>query len=76
MLCSDVIKEHILANQLKAEDYVFPINPPATNQYLKRLAKRVLGDELIPAGQKYCELTMYDFRHILCCYWLPRYKSE
>ncbi len=19
---------------------------------------------------------MYDFRHISCCYWLPRYKSE
>ena len=21
-------------------------------------------------------LTMYDFRHCSCCYWLPRYKSE
>ena len=28
------------------------------------------------AGQKYSQLTMYDFRHISCCYWLPRYKSE
>ena len=46
------------------------------NRYLKRLAKRVLGDAESPARQKYCELTMYDFRHCSSCYWLPRYKSE
>ena len=43
---------------------------------LKRLAKRVFGEGLSPAGEKYSNLTMYDFRHISCCYWLPRYKSE
>mgnify|MGYP001583631373 FL=1 len=43
---------------------------------MKRLAERVLGDKSSPAGQKYSDLTMYDFRHISCCYWLPRYKSE
>ena len=29
-----------------------------------------------PAGENYSNLTMYDFRHVSCCYWLPRYKSE
>jgi len=46
------------------------------NQYLKRLSKKILGDGVSPAGQKYSQLTLYDFRHCSCCYWLPRYKSE
>lgn len=40
------------------------------------LAKRLFGDKQSPAGSKYSDLTMYDFRHISCCYWMPRYKSE
>jgi hypothetical protein len=76
MLCSDIIKEYIKTKGLKAEDYLFKISPPVTNRYLKRLAKRVLGDAESPARQKYSELTMYDFRHCSSCYWLPRYKSE
>jgi hypothetical protein len=36
----------------------------------------VLRDEISLAGQRYSQLTMYDFRHCACCYWLPRYKSE
>ncbi len=43
---------------------------------LDRLAKKVLGEGVSEAGQKYSELTMYDFRHNSCCYWLPRHKSE
>ena len=43
---------------------------------MKRLAKSVLGEGKSLAGQKYSDLTMYDFRHCSCCYWLPRYKSE
>ena len=43
---------------------------------MKRLASRVLGNKNSPAGQRYSDLTMYDFRHCSCCYWLPRYKSE
>jgi len=26
--------------------------------------------------EKYSDVTMYDFRHNSCCYWLLRYKSE
>jgi integrase len=76
MLCSEIIKDYVKSKGLNPEDYLFKITPSMTNQYLKRLAQRVLGDEKSPAGQRYSELTMYDFRHISCCYWLPRYKSE
>jgi integrase len=76
MLCSDIIKDHIKKNNLSPDDYLFDITPKLVNRYLKGLAKRVLGDEKSLAGQKYSQLSMYDFRHCSCCYWLPRYKSE
>jgi len=76
MICSDLIRDYVKTLGLDKEDYLFTISPAATNKYLKRLAKRVLGDEKSPAGSNYNNLTMYDFRHCSCCYWLPRYKSE
>jgi hypothetical protein len=76
MICSDLIREYVKTQNLGKEDYLFTISPAATNKYLKRLGKRVLGEEKSPAGTEYSNLTMYDFRHVSCCYWLPRYKSE
>lgn len=76
MLCSDLVKQYIVNSGLQPEDQLFGICPPVANRYLKRLAKRILGDGVSPAGEKYSNLTMYDFRHCSCCYWLPRYKSE
>jgi len=76
MLCSDLIKDYVESKKLNTEDYLFDLTPSLVNKYLKRLAKRVLGEKESPAGQKYSDLTMYDFRHVSCCYWLPRYKSE
>lgn len=76
MICSKMLKEYVQHHRLAPEDYIFGVDPTATNRYLKRLAKRVLGDKVSPAGQRYCDLSMYDFRHNSCCYWLPRYKSE
>jgi integrase len=76
MLCSKILKEYIEVNDLKQEDYLFPIKPNTINEYLKKHGKKLFGDVKSPAGQKYSELTMYDFRHCSCCYWLPRYKSE
>ncbi len=76
MLSSDLVKEYINTKDLENEDYLFDIKPDSVNKYLQRLAKRVLGDKMSPAGKKYSELTMYHFRHCSCCYWLPRYKSE
>ncbi len=76
MLSSNLIKIYVKQMNLQAEDYIFPINYDSVNKTLKRLAKKLFGDKISPAGQRYSELTMYDFRHNSCCYWLPRYKSE
>jgi len=76
MICSELLKEYVQHKKLKMDDYLFPISPPSLNKYLKRLAMKLFGDEQSPAGSKCSELTMYDFRHCSCCYWLPRYKSE
>ncbi len=76
MLSSKLLKEFIRNNGLKSEDYIFDIDPASTNKYLKRLGQRIFGEELSPAGEKYSNLTMYDFRHCSCYYWLPRYKNE
>ncbi|MDP1696085.1 MAG: hypothetical protein Q8L29_04180 [archaeon] len=76
MLCSGLIKDYIREKGLQAQDYLFKICPPVTNRYLKRLAKRILGDGESLARENYSQLTMYDFRHCASCYWLPRYKSE
>jgi hypothetical protein len=76
MLCTDLLKEYIKVKELKPTDSVFDICPPVVNRYLRCLGKRILGDVASLGGQKYSELTMYDFRHCSCCYWLPRYKSE
>ena len=76
MFCSDLLRQYIKDKCLHGNDQLFNISPPVVNQYLKRLAKRVLGEGESLAGEKYSNLTMYDFRHCSCCYWLPRYKSE
>jgi hypothetical protein len=76
MFSSEYIKRHIKENNLKIDDHLFSFSPQIANQYLQRLAKKVLGDGTSLAGDKYSKLTLYDFRHCSCCYWLPRYKSE
>lgn len=76
MLCSDLLKQYVRDKGLQNNNQLFKISPLVVNQYLKRLARRVLGDGESLAGEKYSNLTMYDFRHCSCCYWLPRYKSE
>jgi integrase len=76
MICSNHLKRYIEDNQLKKEDHLFPICPSVTNRHLKRMAKDLFGEEKTEGGKKYSELTMYDLRHISCCYWLLRYKSE
>ncbi len=76
MICPKLLKDYVIEKDLKKEDYLFPINPKVVNRYLKRLAKKTFGESPSEAGEKFSELTMYDFRHISCCYWLPRYKSE
>ena len=76
MICSELIRDYVIKKELKPQDQVFPIKPYVVNRYLKRIALNLFGEKVSLAGEKYSEITMYDFRHISCCYWLPRYKSE
>ena len=76
MLCSELLKTYVQNKELKPEDYLFKFLPKNANKYIKRLVVRLFGDKVSEAGQKYSEISLYDFRHISCCYWLPRYKSE
>lgn len=76
MLCSGLLKEYIKSKKLKPDDYLFKINYSSVNKYLKRLSTKLFGDGVSEAGQRYSEISPYDFRHFSCCYWLPRYKSE
>ncbi|MFH1500387.1 MAG: hypothetical protein ABIE22_00380 [archaeon] len=76
MICSKILKAYVEENNLKPEDQLFPISPTVVNRYLKNLAVKVLGKGVSEAGEFYSRLSMYDFRHCSCCYWLPRYKSE
>ena len=76
MLCPELLIEYIKTHGFKADDFLFPINYVSANKYLKRLAVKLFGDGKTEAGGKYSQLSLYDFRHCSCCYWLPRYKSE
>jgi integrase len=76
MICSHLLKTYIEENNLSPEDQLFGVNPTVVNRYLKNLAVKVLGTGMSEAGEFYSRLSMYDFRHCACCYWLPRYKSE
>jgi len=76
MLSSELVANYVKDEKLQPEDYIFPLQPFSVNKYLKRLASRIFGDAMSEAGKPYKNLTMYDFRHCSCCYWLPRYKSE
>lgn len=74
IICSELLKKYVKYKNLTPNDYLFKISPPVVNRYLQRLAKRVLGEDVSPAGEIYSRLTMYDFRHNSACYWRPRYK--
>ena len=76
LLCADMLREYIKNMNLSHDSYLFNINPTSVNKYLKRLAFKLFGANFSEAGAKYSEISMYDFRHVSCCYWLPRYKSE
>lgn len=43
---------------------------------LKDWLKGFQGGESSLAGEKYSNLTIYDFRHNSACYWLQKYKNE
>ena len=76
MFSREIIKKYVKKKKLKKEDYIFPISPMVVNLYLQRNMKKIFGEVESEAGELYSKMTLYDFRHISCCFWLPRYKSE
>ena len=69
LLSKGLLKEYIKSKGLSGNDYVFDISAPCVNKYLKRACFRLFGDSVTLAGKKYSEITMYDLRHISCCFW-------
>ncbi|MHA2017484.1 MAG: tyrosine-type recombinase/integrase [Promethearchaeota archaeon] len=72
MICSEQVKKYIQFMELGSEDILCQISPPMLNRELRKLGKKILTSEQL----KHKSLSLYDFRHSSCCYWLPRYKSE
>lgn len=69
LLCSEELKGFVERNKLEDNDYLFEFSAPIFNQKLKKIAKKVLGDKMSKGGNKFGELTMYDFRHAGSCHW-------
>jgi len=84
LLCSKILKGFIEERKYDRDAYIFHYDPHLVNQYIKRLAYKLLGIgtavEKIYNGKKFTTIkdgvSLYDFRHSSACYWLPRYKSE
>lgn len=81
MLCGQLLLDWIKDKSIGPDDFLFSFHPVVVNRYLKRLGARVFpngtGKGRTTLGrERFDQLTMYDFRHASCCYWLPRYKSE
>jgi integrase len=64
LLSGDLILDWI--KDKKPQDPLFSIEHRVANQYVGRLAKQVLGKKI----------TLYDFRHNSCCYWINIYKKD
>lgn len=64
MLCKDLIRDWI--KEKKGSELLFPLHPHVVNQYLGRISEKVIGKRI----------TMYDFRHNSCCYWMNIYKKD
>ena len=76
LLCGKDLIEYIKRSDFKPEDKIFFFSPFQVNSYLGKLAGELFGNAVSKAGAKYSDLTMYDFRHNSCCYWIQRYKNN
>ncbi len=76
MLCGKDLMEYIKKGGLKEDDLLFPFSGPLINRHLNELGEKLFGKGHSKAGEKYSNLTMYDFRHNSVCYWVQRYKTN
>jgi site-specific recombinase XerD len=76
LLCGKDLQEYIKRSEFRPTDRLFPFSHIYLNRYLGELAGDLFGDELSKAGGRYTEMSLYDFRHNSCCYWIQRYKNN
>lgn len=76
LMCGKDLIEYIKRSELKPQDKLFSLSADYTNHYLKELGKKLFGEGVSKAGALYSQLSLYDFRHNSCCYWLKRYKNN
>lgn len=76
LLSPSLLKEYVKKTKKQPNDYMFPISYVYVNRYLKIISKKLFGEEESKGREKFSNLSLYDFRHISCCFWLPRYKNE
>jgi len=75
LLCGRNVLQYIKDNNIGDNDLLFPLSADYINWQLKEVAKKIFKDKESKAGAKYSELSLYDFRHNSCCYWLTKYKN-
>lgn len=72
LLGAEQLKTYAQKFNLGNEDFIVRLKLPAINTELRQLGKKILPKERI----QFKNLSLLDFRHSSCCFWLPRYKSE
>ena len=77
LLCTEELKKYVERNKLKPNDYLFTFSSEVFNDKLQKIAKQLFEDRISKGGQKYSDLTMYDFRHSGACHWRTgAYRSK
>jgi len=69
MICPKLLKEYIKQKKLGKNDFLFNTVSSCANKYLQRKSEELFGNGMTRGGKPYNKLTLYDFRHIACCYW-------
>ena len=80
MICSEKLMQFIKMNDLKGQDFLFPIDYVTTRRVVAKMGYNALklGMPHTQKSQKILisnGISLYDFRHNSCCHYLPIYKS-
>ncbi len=65
----ELLRTYIKSKKLEGDEFLFTLTSTSANKYLQRHAKDLFGTSMTKGGQQYHKLSLYDFRHIACCYW-------
>lgn len=76
LLSGKQIIQYIKDKGLNPEDNLFSQSSTVINRYLGSFAQELFGDRVTQAGNKFSNLSLYDFRHNSACFWVNRYKKN